>query len=221
MKPSRSVPPNAQPSRKGATRPADDAGHEAAVDLADDRIGEQVGRVARAAPAGAVREQPADVGVGQAAQRSLPAGAVVDVRAVRIAGAVRERVVLAMVGDPRDDRALDRRRAQGGEDAAHERRGLERPVREHAVKADRDAEPGQHVHDQEDPDVVPAQPLAPDLPADDQQAEHRQDRHRAGDDPVTCLVLARLDVVDAGSVSLHDSCHLGSGTVARRAGSAR
>ena len=62
-----------------------------------------------------VDEEPAHVGVEEAAQRAAPADAVVDVRAVRVALLVGERVVLAVVGDPGDDRALDRRRAEDGE----------------------------------------------------------------------------------------------------------
>jgi hypothetical protein len=49
-----------------------------------------------------VHEQPADVRVDEAAQLAGQAAAVVDVRAVRVARAVREGVVLAMVGDPRE-----------------------------------------------------------------------------------------------------------------------
>ena len=58
-----------------------------------------------------VVEQPADVRVPQAGQ---PA-AVPDVRAVGIALLVGERVMLAVVGDPGDDRALHRHRAGDGE----------------------------------------------------------------------------------------------------------
>ena len=66
-----------------------------------------------------MKSQP-DVRVEQAAQRAAPAAAVVDVRAVRVALAVGEGVVLAVVGDPRDDGALDR---GGAEDASMPRIG--------------------------------------------------------------------------------------------------
>jgi hypothetical protein len=132
---------------------------------------------------------------------------VVDVRAVGVAGTVGEGVVLAVVRDPRDDRPLDGGRPQGGEDALDERRRLEGSVREQPVEAHRDAQAREDVHDQEDEDVVPAQPFAPDLPGHDQQAEDGQDGDGAGDDPVACLVLAGLDVVDAGSGRLGDGAH--------------
>ena len=55
-------------------QPADHAQHEAAVDRAHDRIGDQVGRVAAAAAAVGVQEQPADDARarGRAARRAGP-----------------------------------------------------------------------------------------------------------------------------------------------------
>jgi len=96
-------------AQRAAERPAEEEGsgeaarhaqHEAAVDRAHDRVGDEVGRIAAAPAAVRVQEEPADVRVRQAPERALEAGAVVDVRAVRIALSVRERVVLAMVGHP-------------------------------------------------------------------------------------------------------------------------
>ena len=107
-------PAQAERGAEAADRPVE----EGAIDEAHDRIGDQVGRVALARAALGVQEEPAHVRVGQAAQRAAPADAVIDVRAVRIAGLVGEGVVLAMVGHPGDDRPLDRRRAAHGEDAA-------------------------------------------------------------------------------------------------------
>jgi len=49
-------------------------------------------------------EHRSDVGVGDPAQRAAPSRGSVDVRAVRVAGTVREAVVLAMGGDPFDHR---------------------------------------------------------------------------------------------------------------------
>ena len=54
------------------------------------------------------REAPADVRVQQPAQRAAQPVPVVDVRRVRVALLVGERMVLAVVGDPGDHRALDR-----------------------------------------------------------------------------------------------------------------
>ena len=82
-------------------------------------------------------EQPAGVGVPQAAQ----AAAVSDVRAVRVALLVGVRVVLAVVGDPIQHRALDRQRAEDRERALEPRVGLERAVGQQPVEADRDADP--------------------------------------------------------------------------------
>ena len=80
--------------------------HEAAVDGANDGVGEQVGRVALLIGK-AVAEDPAQMGVPEAAQRRAPALAVADVRAVRVALLVGVGVVLAMVGDPLDRRSFD------------------------------------------------------------------------------------------------------------------
>ena len=187
---------------------ADDAPQEAAVDRAHDRIGDQVGRVARPAAAVRVQEQPADVRVREPAQRALHARAVVDVRAVRVARAVGEGVVLAMVGDPRDRRSFDRGGAERREHPAHERRGLEGAVGEHPVEADGHAEAREDVHDQEDEDVVPAQPVAPDLPGDDAEAEDGQDGDRAGQEPIEVLVRAGLDIVDPGARGFGESAHV-------------
>ena len=85
----------------------------------DQRVGDEVGRVALLVAALGVQEQPADVRVGEAAQRAAQALAVVDVRAVRIAELVGEGVVLAVIGDPGGDRALDRGGAEDRERRAH------------------------------------------------------------------------------------------------------
>src|SRR6185312_12650266 len=59
-----------------------------------------------------VAEHPADMRVPEALQRALEAVLEVDVRAVRVALLVGEGVVLAVVGDPCDDAALDGHRAE-------------------------------------------------------------------------------------------------------------
>jgi hypothetical protein len=146
-----------------------------------------------------VDEQPPDVRVQQPAQRTAPAMAVVDVRTVRVALPIGERMMLAMVGHPRDDRALDRRRAKDREHSADRARGLERAVSEQAVKAHRHTEAGKHVQQQEHEDVVPAQQTGPQLPANEEQTEDRDGGDNPSDDPVTSLADHRLDVVLDGS----------------------
>jgi hypothetical protein len=142
-----------------------------------------------------VDEQPADVRVEEAPQRTAPADAVVDVRAVRVALLVGERMVLTVVGDPGDDRALDRGRAEDGQRGLHGRLGLEAAVGEEAVEADGHAEPGGQVGDHEDDDVVKVQPALPRLPRRDTEADDRQHRDRAGGDAVAGLVRDGLDIL--------------------------
>ena len=103
--------------REGEQQADDRPVDEGAVDPADDRVLEQVGREALLVAALGVDEEPAHVGVEEAAQGAAPAVAVVDVGAVRVALLVGEGVVLAVVGDPGDDRALDRGRAEDRQQA--------------------------------------------------------------------------------------------------------
>ena len=70
------VPPISTPRPNGIARPTSDHSTNVTVDEADHRVGEQVGREALAGAALGVVEQPADVGMGEAAQRSPPAAAV-------------------------------------------------------------------------------------------------------------------------------------------------
>ena len=126
-----------RPSRNGTSEPERPPTRRTCGDPADHRVVDEVARVALLQRALGVDEQPADVRVEQAAQRAAHAAAVTDVRAVRVALLVGVRVVLAVVGDPRDDRALDRRRPErSASDAARARAGLERAVGEQAVEAD-------------------------------------------------------------------------------------
>ena len=98
-------------------------------------------------------------------QRPAPAAAVPHVGAVGIALLVGERVVLAVIGHPRDHRALDRHRAERGEDRSQRPAGGEAAVRQMAVEADRHAQAGEQVQDHEHRDVAPAQQVGPGLPA--------------------------------------------------------
>ena len=86
-------------------------------DEAGYRIGEQVLRVALRRSLGIAPQDPTDVRVNQTAQRPTQPRAVL-MRAVRVAGLVGEAMVLAVIGDPLDQGALDRSRSEGGEHEA-------------------------------------------------------------------------------------------------------
>ena len=88
--------------------------------------------------------------VEEATHGAPPATAVTDVGAVRVALVIRERVVLAVIRDPLDHRALDRRRAEDGEERAERTTRLKAPVGEETVEADRHAEADRYVHHRED-----------------------------------------------------------------------
>jgi hypothetical protein len=115
------------------------------------------------------------VGVPEAADDAAPALAAVRVGAVRIAVDVRESVMLAVVGDPVDGRALDGHRAVHGQRDAHRSGRVERAVGQEAVVADRDTEAGDHVHDGEDGEVEPRDPSAPEEADRGDEAEKRKD----------------------------------------------
>ena len=184
---------DAEHERRG--EPDDDPQQERAVDEADRRVVDQVAGVAVLLAALRVQEQPAEVGVREAAQRAAPAVAVVDVRRVRIARHVGEGVVLAVVGDPGDHRAFDRHRAERGEGRAHPLLRLERPVGEMPVEADRDAQPRQDVEGHEDDDVAPVQQALPGQHGGGANGDERHDGGSPGQDPVQPLVRDRFDVI--------------------------
>jgi hypothetical protein len=92
-------------------------------------------------------------------------------RAVRVALHVGERVMLAMVGDPVDHRALHGHRAEHGESVADRSHRVERPVRVQAVVADRDPDRAEEVHEGEDRQVGPAHEAVPEHDDGDEEAE--------------------------------------------------
>jgi hypothetical protein len=104
-------PPISHAQPNASARPP--TAHTTKVRSTNDTIGvvDQIARVARLGPRCVwMNSQPT---CACSRPRSAPASrAVVDVRAVRVARLVGEGVVLAVVGDPRDHRALDRRRAE-------------------------------------------------------------------------------------------------------------
>ena len=89
-------------------------------------------------------EQPAQVGVEHALDQRAGVVAVAP-RRVRVALAVGEGVVPAVVGDPLDDGALDRHAADRGQRQPQRPDRLERAVREVPVVADRHAEQREEV----------------------------------------------------------------------------
>ena len=135
------------------------------------------------------------MGVQQPARGATPAVTMIDVRAVRVARPIGEPVVLAMVGHPRDDWTLDRRRAEDREHRTEHAPSLECPVGKQAVKADRHAETRQHVQHKEVEDVIPAQQAVPQLPSNEEQAEDRHGGHDPRDHPVATLADNKLNII--------------------------
>ncbi len=132
-----------------------------------------------------VREQPAHVRVDETPDGAKGAGAVADVRRVRVSLLVRHRVMLAVVGDPLRDRALHRHAAEDRERRPNGRAGLEALVREQAVKADGRAERAEDVEPDQQSEVVPVERDPPEQAHRRQQPERRQndrdERHDLAD----------------------------------------
>jgi hypothetical protein len=74
---------------------------------ADDRIVDQVARVSVPCRSVGVHEQPAQMGVRETTKCVTPPTSAAHVRAMRITFPIRERMVLAMVRNPLDDRTFD------------------------------------------------------------------------------------------------------------------
>ena len=115
--------------------------------------------------------QPADVREPQA----LEARALADVRAVRIALLVGVGVVLAVVGDPGDRGPLDGHRAEDRPRVLHGLARLEGLVGQHAVVADRDAEPGDDVHEGHNGQLDGPDSAVPEQHDGQQQGKERHD----------------------------------------------
>ena len=195
-----SVPPIGVAERERERQAAERPDEEVAIDPADHRILHEVRRIALPGAALGVDEEPAQVRVHETLQRALPAALVSDVRAVRVTLLVGEGMVLAVVGHPRDHRALDRRRPEDAEQRANRPARLEAAVGQVAVEADRHSESREQVHDHEHEDVAPVEQIVPELPADHPKGDERQHRDRPGRNPVNRLVLDRFDVIGRGHV---------------------
>jgi hypothetical protein len=146
----------------------------------EQRVLGDVGRVARDVGAVLGAEDPADVGVPEPAH----SGAVTEVRAVRIALDVGVGVVLAVVGDPLVEWALERHRPRDRQRALDARRRRERAVREQAVVADRDAEARDDVHAREQRKVDGVDGAVPQQDDGEERPEERQDDGEQVGDPV-------------------------------------
>jgi hypothetical protein len=96
-----------------------------------------------------------------------------DMGAVGVALAVRVRVVLTVIGDPVEHRALDRQRTHDGEDPLEPRVRLKRAVRQEPVKADGHADRGQQIHPSEDRDIGRVNRAVPEQNHRDQHADER------------------------------------------------
>ena len=173
-------PPTIQPSANGIAKPSDDPhARTACRSRASTRSLTRSGaKRSRSAVPTVSNSQPT-----WACQRPLIApqkpGAA-QVRRMRVAVVVGERVVLAVVGDPGDHRALHRHRAEHRDDRAERARGLERAVGEHPVVAERHAERGDHVEADHQRQLERPDRAVPQQHDRDDQADQRQRRRRSG-----------------------------------------
>ena len=122
VRPPTTEPVSATPRPNAAASPAITHSTNVPVDEPDQRVGEQVLRVAPLVGDLHVAEDPADVRVREAAQRPAPTRAVTDVRAVGVAIDVGELVVLAVRRDPVDHRPFGGGRARAPRTPARSRR---------------------------------------------------------------------------------------------------
>ena len=152
--------------------------NEEAGDQPHALVGDQVLGVAALVGAAGGDEEPARVGVPEAVQCVAPGVVVAGMRGVWVTLLVGELVVFAVIGDPGDHVRFDRHLAQHREQVAHRPRGLEGAVRKQAVKADSDAEPGEHIADREDDDRGHSDVAIPEHP--DRAEDGREGKDNAG-----------------------------------------
>jgi hypothetical protein len=93
-------------------------------------------------------------------------------------------VVLAVVGDPGDHRALDRHRPEHGDDRAKRPRRFERAVGEHAVVAERHAKRREHIEHHEQSEFERPDSVVPEQRDRSQQAHQREGHTDQVDDLV-------------------------------------
>src|SRR5829696_2844381 len=166
-----------RPAHGGRERDSDrDPDREQGVDDAEAPVLDEVAGVLVVRGLALAVEQPAHVRVPEALQRAREP-APVTVRRVRVAVLVGERVVLAVVGDPRDDRALHRHRAEDRPRVLDGPVGGEGAVGEHAVEADRDPQSRGDVHHAQQRQVAPVDPRVPE------QHDGHEDREQGHHDP--------------------------------------
>ncbi len=159
-------PPSAQPIPAGMSSPSTAQSGNKASDDAERRAAAEVAGVALQA-VGHRGERPADVRQKPFSNPRRPVA--VRVRRVRVAVVVTVLVVQAVQADPGDHRPLKAHGAADREEPLDRPVRLEGPVREQPVEADRDAEHGGQVHDDQQADVHPR-----DAPQD---AEHDRRHH--------------------------------------------
>ena len=166
----RTSPPRSRRPRRGpgmenqsgndaGDHPADEHPNpEEAVDEAEYGIGHQIGDIAGQH----VRircEQPADMRVPHPCEQP-PQALAMKMGRMRIALPIAVLVMCAVHGTPLQHRTLGRHRPRNRQQTPQNRSGAS-AVREHAVKADRDAKNGERVESGEQRDCVQPTPFAP------------------------------------------------------------
>ena len=188
-------PPQTSPASPAVDRAADPVAEEERqaeredhpeeiepVDPADELVVVEILPVLAALLHAEVREEPADVRVDEAADGTERSVRVSGVRRVRVAGLVRERVVLAVVGDPLRERPLHRHAAEDRERRLDRPARLEAAVREVAVEPDRRPEGADDVEAGEEREVEPVERDAPEEAHRGEDPERRDDHRDERDD---------------------------------------
>ena len=176
------LPPiHAQPTRPGTSTDSSTDRYEQPGDQPQSAVLDQVLGVPVSVGGRVGIEQPTRVRMPKTLDPFAEAFAVVGVGAVRIAAAVRELVMLAVIRNPGHDVALNRELAEDRERVTDTTVRLKRPVREQPVIADRDSQPRQHIADKQDRQ----------LPNTDHPMPQQHDRDRPAR-PAGSIVPARL-----------------------------